>query len=370
MGQIRKRGETLWIRYCRDGRRYEESARTTRKDEAVRLLRLREGEIAKGARVTSEIGRLRFKDAAADVIADYRTNKKRSLREVQRRLDLHLLPWFGERRMASLTTSDVRAYIVKRQADMVKTRSGQAARPVSNAQINRELTVLKRAFTLAIQAGKLLQRPHIPMLEESAPRAGFFEAEQFAAVRQRLPEELQAVLDFAYVTGWRIQSEVFPLEWRNVDLDAREVRLDAGTTKNGEGRVFPLTTDLHGLLSERLQAKKDAERACGTIIPWVFFRMVAKGRGGLKAPRPILAFTKAWQAACKGAGCPGRIPHDLRRTAIRNMVRRGISERVSMRLSGHKTRSVFDRYDIVSGSDLVNASALLDGLAPRALVAR
>ncbi|HUR19319.1 MAG TPA: tyrosine-type recombinase/integrase, partial [Vicinamibacterales bacterium] len=81
---------------------------------------------------------------------------------------------------------------------------------------------------------------------------------------------------------------------------------------------------------------------------WVFFRMVADHHGGPKQPRQIFAFTKAWKAACLGAGCPGRIPHDLRRTAVRNMVRRGVPERVAMQLSGHKTRSVFERYNIVS----------------------
>ena len=131
MGELRQRGKTWWIRYYREGRRYEESARTTRKDEAVRLLRLREGDIAKGAQVTSEIGRLRFADAAADMLTDYRTNKKRSTADVERRIRLHLAPWFGNRRMTTISTTDVRAYIAKRQADTVKASADSAGRPVS-----------------------------------------------------------------------------------------------------------------------------------------------------------------------------------------------------------------------------------------------
>jgi len=88
---------------------------------------------------------------------------------------------------------------------------------------------------------------------------------------------------------------------------------------------------------------------------------VAEGRGGEKKPQRIISFGKAWKAACRKAGCPGRLPHDLRRTAIRNFVRKGISENVAMKLSGHKTSSVFRRYDIVSGDELREAAEKLDG---------
>jgi integrase len=94
----------------------------------------------------------------------------------------------------------------------------------------------------------------------------------------------------------------------------------------------------------------------------VFFRRVAKGRRGPTAPKRITRFDKAWKAACRAAGCPGRIPHDLRRTAVRNMVRRGVPERVAMTLSGHKTRSIFERYNIVSPGDLRSAADRLSNL--------
>ena len=131
-----------------------------------------------------------------------------------------------------------------------------------------------------------------------------------------------------------------------------------------------MTDDLRSLLDQRQRETKEAERKGGQIIPWVFFRMVAEERGGQKKPKRISAFTKAWKNACIAAGCPGRLPHDLRRTAVRNMVRRGVPERVAMRLTGHKTRSVFERYNIVSDSDLDAAAVRLNGLIGAAGAAR
>ena len=93
--------------------------------------------------------------------------------------------------------------------------------------------------------------------------------------------------------------------------------------------------------------------------------MVARGRGGEQAPKPIRSIGKAWKRACRLAGCPGRIPHDLRRTAVRNFVRAGIPERVAMQMTGHKTASVFARYNIVSGGDLKEAAAKINATSGR-----
>jgi integrase len=375
MGSIRKRGNTWSVRYCINGDRHDESTHSTRRSDAITILKLREGDIARGLPVTPKVTQLRFSEAAQDVVNDHRVNGKRSTDEVERRIRLHLTPWFGGRRMSQISTAEVRAYVAHRQEQTIVVRKPRTThfnghvvetpavlRRVSNGEINRELTVLKRAFNLAVQAGKLLHKPHIPMLREAPARQGFFEPEQFMAVQRHLPAELRPVVEFAYITGWRVPCEVLPLEWRNVDFAGGEVRLDAGTTKNGEGRVFPMTDDLRALLEERRRASKAAQETCGTIIAHVFFRMVAKGRGGTKRPVPVRAIQKAWKAACFAAGCPGRIPHDLRRTAVRNMVRRGVTERVAMKLTGHKTRSVFDRYDIVNDGDLRLAAARLAGL--------
>lgn len=345
MGQLRKRGDVWWIRYYRNGKRYEESARSTRKGDATELLKVREGDGAKGIPVTPKIGRLTFDDAVADVVADYTANAKRSLSDVERKIKLHLTPYFGGRRMTAISTSDIRAYVVQRQAPIVQSDGTQKA-GAANAQINRELAILKRSFRLAVQAGKLVTMPHIPMLAENNVRSGFFEAEAFAEMRAQLPADLRGIVTFAYLTGWRIQSEVLTLKWGQVDRDAKVVRLEPGQTKNRKGRTLPyrLLPELHDVIEEQWAARERL-KASGTIVAAVFHR------GG----KPVRNFRKAWAAACAAAGHPGRIPHDLRRTAVRNLVRAGVPEKTAMGITGHVTRSVFDRYDITSETDLQHA---------------
>jgi integrase len=328
-----------WIKYYRDGKAIRESSESEKEKDAKNLLKQREGDVIRGVPIVPRANRIRFEEMIADLEIDYDVNKKRSAEDLKRRLKLHLIPFFGNHRASSITTADVNRYIQSRQVE-----------GAANASINRELAALKRAFSLAVQGGKLMHRPHIPMLKENNVRTGFFEGDQFETVRRHLPDEIQPIVTFAYITGWRTRSEVLPLQWPQVDFQAGIVRLDPGTTKNSEGRVFPFTQELRALL-EAQRAKADAlKRDRGLISPWVF------NRHGKK----IKTFRGAWASACKSAGLPGRIPHDFRRTAVRNLVRAGIPERVAMTMTGHKTRSVFERYNIVSGGDLMEAAKKLD----------
>jgi integrase len=199
------------------------------------------------------------------------------------------------------------------------------------------------------------------MLKERNVRTGFFEREQIDRILTHLPPAIRPAVQFGYITGWRIPSEVLRLQWRHVDFEARVVRLDPHTTKNDEGRTFPFTDALQRLL-ETQKAEHERLKAEGIICPWVFNRSNQKVKG-----KRITTFIKAFRAACTKAGCPGRIPHDLRRTAVRNLVRAGVPERVAMQMTGHKTRSVFERYNIVSECDLVEAAKKLNALQPAAL---
>ena len=227
----------------------------------------------------------------------------------------------------------------------IKSRQNAEA---ANATINRELAALKRSFRLGLRAGLVGKVPYIGLLREDNARQGFFELEHFEAVRRHLPEPLRAVVTFAYITGWRIRSEVLTLRWSQVDFQHGWVRLEPGTTKNKLGRMFPLTPELRAVLEAQRQ-HTDSLQKSGTIIPYVFHR----------DGRPIHYFRRSWLTACTLAGCPGRIPHDFRRTAVRNLERAGISRSAAMALVGHKTQSIYNRYAIVAEQDLKDAGEKL-----------
>lgn len=346
-----------WIKYSQNGAPQYESSGSTKKTVALNLLKDKEGDIAKGIPVSSKINKITLEEAAEDIRNDYRINNLRSVGHLETRLTKHLVPALGARTpLIAIDTAVARKY--------AGDRITKGAKP---ATINRELAILRRRFTLALDAKKISAAPKIEMLEENNARTGFFEAEQLAAVLAHLPKALRHVVRFAAVTGWR-RSEIIgkrarkadratksewdkrPLDWAHVDFKTNRVWLDKGTTKNKEGRVFKMTRELRALLEERWAVHQELARK-GKLVPWVFCR----GSG-----EPIESFAKTWKAACQKAGCPGRILHDLRRTAIRNMIRRGIPDLVAMQLSGHKTRDVFDRYNIVSEGDLDDAARRLD----------
>jgi len=350
MGSIyRQAGRAVWmLKYFKNGRAFYESSETDSWEAAKKKLRSIEGKVADGKPVSGAANRMRFEDAAKDIENEYAANGRRSIDHLKRRLKLHLKPFFDGKRFSKITTADFNAYVVDRK------KAG-----ASNAEINRELAVLKRMFSLAIHAGKVFYRPHIAMLKEDNTRKGFFERAQFEAVRKHLPAELRPLVTVAYWTGWRVPSELMPLEWRQIDEHRKIIRLEPGTTKNRDGRTFPYAElpEVAAAIKECREAT-DSAKGKGTITPYVFHR----------EGKRIRDYRLAWKDACVAAGCPGRIPHDFRRTAVRNLVRAGVSEKTAMTLTGHKTRSVFDRYDIVDEGDLTAATARLQSAMVSATV--
>jgi integrase len=328
MGCIYRRGKTYWIKYYRNGKPYAESSHSDKQEVAKRFLKIREGEISRGKLPGICFDRVRFDELVEDYLTDYRINNKRTLNKAER-CARYLLKEFEGMRVTDISTPRIKQYIQKRMDE-----------GISNATINRELAALKRMFNLAARCTppRVAQIPYIPMLKETNVRKGFFEHETFLALKETLPEYLRPVVTFAYSTGWR-KEEIAGLQWNQVDLREGIVRIEPGETKNQEGRTVYLEPEL-------LEMMKDLHRKRRLDCPYVFH---LKGR-------KVGDFRVVWRRACREAGVPGMLFHDFRRTAIRNMIRAGIPERVAMAISGHKTRAVFDRYNIVSQDDLKEAA--------------
>jgi len=326
MGCIYKRGDIYWIKYYQNGRPYQESSHTDQETEAEKLLKIREGEIAKGGIPGIYYDRIRFNDIAEDLLTDYEFNKKRSLPKIKIYVK-HLEDFFGNIRVTEITTAKVKQYIRKRIEDGKKP-----------ATINRELCALSYMFTLAKRSKKVGEILYIPKLPEDNVRTGFFEHDQFEVLRDALPEYIKPVLTFAYYTGWR-KSEILNLTWDKINLRDAIIRLNPGETKNKKGREIYLTGELLDLI-RFLHSK----RILGCL--YVFHHNGKR----------IKNIYKTWNPVCAKIGLKGRLFHDMRRTAVRNLVRSGVIETVAMKITGHKTRCVFDRYNIVSEGDLKEAA--------------
>lgn len=230
---------------------------------------------------------------------------------------------------SQLTAEDVDAYIEKRQ------RKGAAP-----ATVNRAVGLVSQAFNKAIERGSVERAPKFRHLSEKGnARQGFFEADEFRRLLEHLPDDgLRDFCRFAYATGWR-KNEIASLRWG--DIEGNVIRLRSQNAKNREARSLVLD----GELTEIIERRKQQRIICDTMTEFVFHR----------DGQPVQDFRKAWASASKKAGVEGKLFHDFRRTAVRDMVRSGVPQSVAMRISGHKTASMFRRYDIIDEQDLRNA---------------
>lgn len=331
MGRVYQRGRIWWLQYSHHGELFRESSGSELKSAATALLRKREGDLVDGRLPALQAEKTTFEDLARLYLQDYEINGKKSLRRAKQ-LVTHLTKSFARLRAIQITTPRVQDYITGRQNE-----------GIANGTINRELAALKRMFRLASHQTPplVLTIPHFRLLQEHNVRQGFFTEEDYKVLRAALPDHLKVPFILAYWTGMRA-GEILSLRWGQIDWERGLLRLEPGSTKNGRGRVVPLVQEARDVL----QVWRDHTLRTYPLCHWVCH---------YEGQRMGRIQKKTWDAACRLVGLPGRLFHDLRRTAVRNLVRCGIPERVAMEISGHKTRSVFDRYDIVSEADLLEA---------------
>jgi integrase len=242
-----------------------------------------------------------------------------------------------------------------------------------NATINREMAALKRMFNIANEATppKVHRVPSFPMLKENNVRTGFLTHDQYQRLVDGTELWFRALVACGYTYGWRVAELLLRLRVNQIDLAQRSIRLEAGTTKNDDGREVVTTSLVHALLSACVMGKKPDD--------WIFTRpngkrvsdfrgtwqmqCVRAGLGQLacrNCSEPTSDTAKCKKCGFKGTHYTGLIFHDLRRSAARNLRSAGVPETVIMKIGGWKTNSVFRRYAIVNRDDIADAMQKLE----------
>jgi len=332
-----------WIAYYHRGKEYRESSGSKSEEKARRKLKKHLQDIGNRRFVPNE-DRLTFEDMVKDLVNDYQINNKRSLSTVLNHVR-HLRGFFGMDRAVDITSGGVKSYQVQ--------RLGERA---SHATVNREVAAIGRMLSLAVESDppKLSHKPKFQMLEGENVREGFLDHGSFLTLLQNLPDYLNQIVEFLYYSGWR-QGAARSLEWKDVDLEGRTARLRIASSKNKEPWIVPLAGRLWDITQDRL---KDRRLDCR----YVFHR----------DGRKIGDFKKSWKTACKKSGLGGMevqedgrkkyvgtIPHDMRRCTARNLSRAGVPEQLAMKITGHKTNSMYRRYRIVDEDELREAQEKL-----------
>lgn len=329
--------------YDHEGRRRRESFKTEAKARKRLARNLTLKEVGK---LDAPETRVKVDTLAEAYLRYLKNSKPKSHLWVTRTWKKHLEPFFGRRLAGRIGTSELDQYIEQRKSGLTDETEIRSR----NATVNRELAILKAAYNHGVYLDPpLVSRvPKFPKrLRESDPRNGWLDDTQYDALKNHAKYEwLRGFLAIAFNFGFR-KSELLALRVKQVNLKDRTIQLLPGATKNDRGRTVKMTEDVYERLSPCVKGKNPED----VVFTW-------------ENGDPVRDFRVAWDKMCAAAKV--RInPHDFRRTAIRNLVRSGVSEKVAMRISGHVTRSVFDRYDIGSEDDLVDAAQKLENRRSR-----
>jgi integrase len=343
---LKRTGCRFWYAqyYDQNGRQIRVSTKAEIKQEALGVLRRLMGDRDRGLAPITDARKITYGDLRGALLANYteRGNKSLIIRDDGddticglKQLD----DFFGHSKtnpgapVTRLTTDAGRKFVRERQAE--------GAGP---ATINRSLACLRRMLHIAHEDGKIQSVPKIRFLKEPPARKGFLELAKFEELSAVLPSYLRPLITLLYYCGTRL-GEALQIEWPQVDLQRRLIRLEEEQTKGDEPRIVPMPSVLVMMLEE--MKPKTGKVFDGTNLRTEWAR--ACTAVGLGTMQEMKSEKHKWQRY------NGLIVHDLRRSAVRNLVNAGVPEKVAMRISGHKTRAVFDRYHIVSAEDVTNA---------------
>ena len=324
-----KRSPYWQIRYWNGTDQIRESTHTEDRKEALEYLQQKLAQVAQHGGGAHQV----TIDALLNLLLkDYRDQDRSSLYTVQLRVEKHVRPAFGKLKASKLTTGHIRDYKEMRRV------AGAAA-----GTVNREIAALRRAYNLgAVEDPPLVYRvPRILSLKEDNVREGFLEAAQYREILDALPDAIKPVFVLGYHLGMR-KGELLKLHRDWVDLAGGVIYVKGRTTKNKRPKTVPIYGPMKAWLQMQLAQ-------CAAVAPKEK-RLFVWEDGS-----PVKDFRGSWEVACKAAGVPELLFHDLRRTAVRNMVRAGVPPKVAMEISGHRTPAMLWRYDITDTRDVVDA---------------
>jgi integrase len=320
------------IEYWHRGVGHRESSGSLDRNVARRLLKQRLAECATGKLVGPLHERVTVNELLSDLAVEYEVQGRASTATLAHRTKALLAHLDGVRAV------DVSTDLLNR---LVLTWRAAKKQP---ATINRYLATLKRSFIVGAQARppKVAQVPIFPRQPEHNVRRGWIDRPTMVAILAYLKATdvvLHDLITWLYWTAMRIGS-ARQLEWTSIDRETWSFVLPAEHEKSRKARALPLLPVLQDVLKRRWDAHIEYAQRTGVLVPWVFWR-IHRGH-----PCQVIDARKAWASACEAAGCRGRVIHDLRRTALRNMRLAGIERRDAMLISGHRTESVFERYNV------------------------
>lgn len=346
----RKQFSKTWtMRFYRNGKEVDITSGTEDRAEAEQVYLRELANYAERGPETTNQAQVTVGQLLGLVLDEYKLKNRRTHYNKKREIESVLMPRVGHLKAMKFGTQQIKAYIEARQKDALwSTKATQdwkkKGKKVAPATINRELATIRRAFNLGSQHDPpLVSRvPKFMMLEEDNVREGVVTHDQYQALRSKLPPPERLALVISYHTGARL-GELLLIEKPHVDLKAGRIKMPGRTTKSKKPKYIPIYGDMREEIEGALQM---GDKGCSFLVQ----------RDGAM----VDDIGPAWERACKACGIPSAIFHDLRRTALTNMIEAGFSEKEAMEISGHKTAEVFRRYHIVSEKRMQRAGERLE----------
>jgi len=327
-------------------------------------LRVRKGfitDVTTGSVTTSKVENVTCDELLNQYIKSLKLKKKPSAYVIEKCIEASVRPFFGQKKVASLRDTHFEQYREQRVAN-----DG-----VSNVTVDHDFTYLLAALNLEHRKKPHTRVPVVPTIPKSGEdnvRQGFLDLNGYDRVLDTLPTSLKCLFVVAYHIGNR-KGTLLNLKWSQIDFEEGLIRF----VRKENGKPVPVYAPIYGDMHDWLRRQKAFRDRkypnCELVFFWypIDCDIVPKLKGGRGGRRnepgtPIKDFRFSWKEAVKEAKRPELLFHDLRRSAVRNMVEKmGWSEKKAMMISGHKTDAMLRRYDIIPTDDIKESGRQADG---------